>query len=444
MLHEQTGRAAFGRRTRGGIHEAIEARESLLGTEVTRSQRRIVVDSVTVSELVNRYQTVAAMSGTLSGDAVELEHRYGLHVVTFPTHRPNQRTTLNDVIHLNSLDRTAAVVGAAISYASAGHPVVIATATLPHAETIAEALHAAGSEPVLLTARNAHEEADVFATAGAPGRITVATALAGRGVDIVLGAGDEQERKRAVEAGGLVVIGVGRFASSRLDRQLIGRCARQGDPGVAVFHLALDDDNIELPSFLRDAVMSTRQGGVNDSASVPTISRRIAIAQSVHDDVMRDARRRAEEADHELREQRATFVQFRDRLLNASRAGMVRVICGTDAASHALAVTVDDKIREAVDVSGNEDLDEVVERALRQAVLRAVDEEWSNHLQILEMTRFESGLAALTQLDTTVMYTQAARQHFDEFAARALLRSREMLEAVSITVDGNNIQLRLR
>jgi preprotein translocase subunit SecA len=225
-----TGRLAEGRRWRDGLHQAVEAREGLeIGLPAADAAR------ITLQDFMLRYERLAGMTGTIASAAHELKSIYNTPVLVVPTHRPPQREQLPDVVLGTSDERWRAIVAEVGELHAAGRPVLIGTRSIDKSETLSRLLAAAKLAHQVLNARQIAAEAEIVASAGERGRITVATNMAGRGTDIRLGTGVR-------EVGGLHVIISELHESARIDRQLIGRCGRQGDPGSYRRYMAMDDD----------------------------------------------------------------------------------------------------------------------------------------------------------------------------------------------------------
>jgi len=233
IVDEFTGRMMPGRQWQDGLHQAIQAKERL---EITLET--ITAARVTVQDFFKRYKKLAGMTGTASSDAAELRRIYKVGVFKVPTNRPCRRIWYPDRIFSNSDERFQAVADQIVEYNKKGVPVLIGTRSIEKSERLSALLEAAGIEHQILNAKNHEIEAQIVAQAGQPGKVTVATNMAGRGTDIKLGEG-------VAQVGGLHVIGTERHEARRIDRQLAGRCARQGDPGQAQFFISLDDEIIE-------------------------------------------------------------------------------------------------------------------------------------------------------------------------------------------------------
>ena len=230
IVDEFTGRLAEGRKWRDGIHQALEAKEKIEVTVPTGQAARI-----TVQDLFLRYQNLAGMTGTARSSAREVLKIYRTRVIPMPTNRPPQRKVLPDRVFRNTDEKFRAIVDEVKEINAAGRPVLIGTRSIDKSELLSSLLTEAGLEHQVLNANEVEREAEIVALAGQHGKITVATNMAGRGTDIKLGEG-------VAEKGGLLVICTELHDSARIDRQLVGRCGRQGDPGTVRQYLALDDD----------------------------------------------------------------------------------------------------------------------------------------------------------------------------------------------------------
>ncbi|MEN6407814.1 MAG: preprotein translocase subunit SecA [Thermoguttaceae bacterium] len=230
IVDEFTGRLSEGRKWRDGIHQAVEAKQGVEVTVATGQAARI-----TVQDFFLRYEHLAGMTGTAMGSSGELRRIYRCRVLPIPTNRPAIRQRLPDVVFGSAEAKWNAVVEEIRQLHAEGRPVLIGTRSIDKSERLSELLKSVGIEHQVLNANHIETEADIVAQAGRRGRVTVSTNMAGRGTDIKLGDG-------VLELGGLHVICTEMHDSSRIDRQLIGRCGRQGDPGTFRQYLALDDD----------------------------------------------------------------------------------------------------------------------------------------------------------------------------------------------------------
>jgi preprotein translocase subunit SecA len=233
IVDEFTGRMMPGRQWQEGLHQAIQAKERL---EVTLET--ITAARVTVQDFFLRYKKLAGMTGTASSDASELRRIYKVHVFKVPTNRKGRRVWVSDRIFSNEAEKFRAVADQIVEWHSKQVPVLVGTRSIEKSEKLSALLTAANIEHQVLNAKNHEIEAQIVAQAGQPGKVMVATNMAGRGTDIKLGEG-------VAEQGGLHVIGTERHEARRIDRQLAGRCARQGDPGYCRFFVSLEDEIIE-------------------------------------------------------------------------------------------------------------------------------------------------------------------------------------------------------
>ena len=230
IVDEFTGRLAEGRKWRAGLHQAIEARESLMVTAETAEAARI-----TIQDLFLKYRHLCGMTGTVASSASELNSIYKTPVAHIPTNKPPRRTRMTDQVFGNDESKWQAIVEAVAQLHRLGRPVLVGTRSIDKSILLSKLLTTAGIEHEVLNARQLTREADIVAQAGQYAQVTVATNMAGRGTDIRLS-------ETALTAGGLHVIITEMHESERIDRQLTGRCGRQGDPGSYQFFMALQDD----------------------------------------------------------------------------------------------------------------------------------------------------------------------------------------------------------
>ncbi|MCE9547640.1 MAG: preprotein translocase subunit SecA, partial [Planctomycetia bacterium] len=272
IVDEFTGRLAEGRKWRAGLHQAIEARE---GVEITFQTNQAA--RVTIQDFFLLYERLSGMSGTVSTSASELWRIYRLAVAVVPTNRPVARVILPTQVYATADAKWAAVVAEVAEQHAAGRPVLVGTRSIDKSQQLSKLLAAAGIKHQVLNANHVAHEAAIVAQAGQLGRVTVSTNMAGRGTDIVLGPG-------VAELGGLHVIGTELHESARIDRQLIGRCGRQGDPGTWRQYLALDDEILTMGLGPDKAARLLRQGqGQSKSAAgaLPGVEHHFYRAQQI-------------------------------------------------------------------------------------------------------------------------------------------------------------------
>lgn len=268
IVDEFTGRLMFGRRYSDGLHQAIEAKEG-----VTIQQENQTLASITFQNYFRLYAKLAGMTGTAETEAKEFKEIYKCEVVVIPTNRSNIRQDISDVIYKTVEEKFEAIVENIIAIHETRQPILVGTISIEKSELIAAMLRARGVKCNVLNAKYHEKEAEIVSQAGREGAITIATNMAGRGTDILLGGNPEmlaieetgqrsgeaydealdrfrklcaEEKQRVIDAGGLFILGTERHEARRIDNQLRGRCGRQGDPGASQFYLSLEDDLMRL------------------------------------------------------------------------------------------------------------------------------------------------------------------------------------------------------
>ncbi len=298
IVDENTGRTMPGRRWSEGLHQAVEAKE---GLEIQPENQTLA--TTTFQNYFRLYKKLSGMTGTADTEAAEMKEIYGLDVVIIPTHRPMIRNDQNDLIYLNRTGKYNAIIQEIQRVHEAGvAPILIGTATIEASEILSDKLREAGIQHEVLNAKQHEREADIIAQAGSPRAVTIATNMAGRGTDILLGgnwkallakienptpedearlkAEWEQNHDMVLSSGGLHIIGSERHESRRIDNQLRGRAGRQGDPGVSRFYLSLEDDLMRIFAGDRVVAMMRAMGLQEDEAiEHKMVSRSIENAQ---------------------------------------------------------------------------------------------------------------------------------------------------------------------
>ncbi|CAE6719757.1 preprotein translocase subunit SecA [Xanthomonas arboricola] len=336
IVDEFTGRTLSGRRWSDGLHQAVEAKE---GVPVQRENQTLA--SITFQNLFRMYKKLSGMTGTADTEAYEFQSIYGLEVVVIPTNRPTVRKDHPDQVFLNRKGKFNAVLADIEDCAKRGQPVLVGTTSIETSEMLSEHLRKAGVRHEVLNAKQHEREATIVANAGQPGAVTIATNMAGRGTDIVLGGsletelhamGDDisdeqrlaaktewQRRHDAVKAaGGLHIIGTERHESRRIDNQLRGRAGRQGDPGSSRFYLSLEDNLMRI--FASDWVQKAmRMMGMKEDDVIEDrlVSRQIEKAQRKVEAHNFDIRKNLLDFDDVNNDQRKVIYAQRDELLDA-------------------------------------------------------------------------------------------------------------------------------
>ncbi|MCH7225338.1 preprotein translocase subunit SecA [Haloferula sp. A504] len=230
IVDENTGRKMPGRRWSDGLHQAVEAKENVVIEKETQTYA-----TITIQNYFRLYEKLAGMTGTAETEAAEFHDIYKLDVLPIPTNRPNQRKDLNDQVFKTRREKYNAVIAKIKEAHEKGQPVLVGTASVDASETVSRMLKRSKIPHTVLNAKFHMQEAEIIMAAGQKGAVTISTNMAGRGTDIKLGEG-------VADAGGLFVIATERYESRRVDRQLRGRCARQGDPGMSQFYISFEDD----------------------------------------------------------------------------------------------------------------------------------------------------------------------------------------------------------
>jgi len=313
IIDEFTGRMMYGRRFSEGLHQAIEAKE---GVKVQRESKTLA--TISFQNYFRLYEKLSGMTGTAATEAEEFSKIYKLEVTTIPTNKPMIRADLNDLVYKNELGKYQALAKAVKECNKKGQPVLIGTVSIEKNELLSELLSREGIEHQILNAKHHDKEAHIIAQAGRAGAVTVATNMAGRGVDIILGGYpfDQMEFNKVVAAGGLCVIGTERHESRRIDNQLRGRAGRQGDPGMSRFYISMDDDLMRIFGSERMKNMMTALG-VPDDMPIENgmISKSIEQAQKKVETHNFDIRKHLVEYDDVMNKQRETIYKKRRQLL---------------------------------------------------------------------------------------------------------------------------------
>jgi len=334
IVDEHTGRLMYGRRYSDGLHQSIEAKE---GVQIQQESRTLA--TISLQNYFRLYAKLAGMSGTAATETEEFQKIYKIGVLPIPTHVPVQRKDLPDVIYKTTRAKIGAIVEEVGEVTKTGQPILIGTRSIEHNEIVSQYLSRKGITHNVLNAKNHEREAFIIADAGRPGAVTVATNIAGRGVDIVLG-GAKPERKdfdtdtafqkaqkkwedaheQVLQAGGLYVIGTERHESRRIDNQLRGRSGRQGDPGKSKFYVSLEDEIMRIFGGERISnVMTLLKLEEDQPIEHGMISKAIEQAQIKVEGFFFDQRKRLVEFDDVMNRQREVIYARRRRILEGKR-----------------------------------------------------------------------------------------------------------------------------
>jgi preprotein translocase subunit SecA len=430
IVDPRTGRPVPGSRWGQGLHQATEAKE---GVPVERESR--CLSTVTVQNFFRRYEKLAGMTGTATTEAVELKEVYRLEVEIIPPHRERQCIEQPDTLFRTKRDKMAAVVRAVEEAHAMGRPVLVGTGSVEASETLARMLHRAAIPFSLLNAKQHAREAEIIGAAGVKSAVTVAANMAGRGTDIKLGPG-------VADLGGLLVLGTERQESRRLDRQLAGRCARQGDPGETRFFLSLEDDLLRL--FMTKGPMAAfieQSMADKESFSHPLLIRAVEEAQRQVEAAQRAARKQTLSYDDVLDRQRNIVAELREQALHSAQPldcikeqVQEEIVRRLDAEGDRASFHEWMKVTFAVALANlgevpAEELEAFVAQcveavaadyvkrndnnAARFLFVDTLDEHWRNHLQELDDLRQSVRLRSYAQKNPLTEYQHDALRYFE-------------------------------
>ena len=432
IVDEFTGRLMFGRRWSDGLHQAVEAKEG-----VVIQQESKTLATISFQNYFRMYEHLSGMTGTAATEAEEFGKIYKLDVVVIPTHQPMIRKDNSDVIYKSIRAKYGAIAKEIEERHKAGQPVLVGTTSIEKNEVVSELLKRKKVPHNVLNAKNHEREAMIISDAGRPGAVTVATNMAGRGVDIVLGGSNptKSDRDKVVQAGGLHVIGTERHESRRIDNQLSGRSGRQGDPGSSRFYLSLEDDLMRI--FGGEQIgnlMNTLKIPEDQPIENRLISKAIEQAQSKVEGFHFDMRKSLVEFDDVANQQREIVYGLRRRVLAADDLKKeilekVKAQVG-DLDSLWEVVPFDDESRkrfgkqkanvnlaqvvEEVYASREKQVGENVMRQIEKfAYLGAIDHLWIDHIDRIDDLREGVRLRAYGQRDPVVEFKNEAYSMFE-------------------------------
>ena len=490
IVDEFTGRLLPGRRYSEGLHQAIEAKE---GVTIERETQTFA--TVTIQNYFRMYEKLAGMTGTAETEAGEFKQIYKLDVLVIPTNQPVRREDTNDAIYKTRREKYSAIVDEVAFWHGRGRPMLIGTVSVEVSELLSRYLRRRGVPHNVLNAKNHAREAEIVARAGQAGSVTIATNMAGRGTDIKLGPGivpdelrayirehpgaGEWRRFRLERAGGapdggtpgdgeplrcgdfgLLVLGTERHEARRIDRQLRGRCARQGDPGASKFYVSLEDDLMRQFRSERIATIMTRLGlKEGEEMSHPWLNKSIETAQKRVEMNNFSIRKRTLEYDDVMNRQREVIYEYRNRVLHEpdlrpmfaqlveevvedkldefcpeaaspdawglagfeqwlSRTARARLTLSRflreGAPREAIRRAVIDKVSESFRLKERLEGEERANELLRFVMLSSIDELWKDHLYTMDDLRESVGQRAYAQLDPLIEYKKEGFAAFNE------------------------------
>ncbi len=465
IVDENTGRLMTGRRWSDGLHQAVEAKE---GVEIERETQTLA--TITIQNYFRLYRKLSGMTGTAETEAQEFLDIYNLGVLVIPTNRPVQRKDAHDTVYKTKREKYNAALAEIQNVHGAGRPILVGTISVEVSELLSRMLKKAGIIHSVLNAKYHQQEAEIVARAGQRGSVTIATNMAGRGTDIKLGSG-------VPDAGGLHVMGTERHEARRIDRQLRGRCARQGDPGSSHFFISLEDDLMRL--FGSDRIVKVMERvGLEEGQELehPFLNRSIEQAQKRVEQHNFQIRKRTLEYDDVMNKQREIVYGFRnevihgddvrDRLMDIMEEVVVQKVQqfsradadprewnrrgladwvnlnfplgmpeeeitkvaeggqeapvpgslfdGLSPAQFAVAQFIAKSIRDAYELKVSFEQPEALKTVERYTILSAIDRLWQEHLYNMDSLRNSIGLRSYGQRDPLIEYKVEAFKVFDE------------------------------
>ncbi|MCX6891720.1 MAG: preprotein translocase subunit SecA [Verrucomicrobia bacterium] len=465
IVDENTGRLMSGRRWSDGLHQAVEAKEQV---EIERETQTLA--TITIQNYFRLYHKLAGMTGTAETEASEFFDIYKLGVLVIPTNRPVARKDANDSVYKTRREKYNAVLQEIKTVHGQGRPILVGTISVEVSEQLSRLLKKEGIIHSVLNAKYHQQEAEIITRAGGRGAVTIATNMAGRGTDIKLGLG-------VADAGGLHVIGTERHEARRIDRQLRGRCARQGDPGSSHFFISLEDDLMRL--FGSDKIVKYMEKmGLEEGQELehPLLNRSIGQAQKRVEQHNFQIRKRTLEYDDVMNKQREVIYGFRNEIIHAedvrdrlmdimeevvlqkveqftsgtaeisewklrSLADWVNlnfpigmpegeivkaaesgretpvkgsIYDGLSPAQFAVCNFISDSVRKAYDIKISFENPDALKEVERYTILSAIDKLWQEHLYEMDSLRYSIGLRAHGQRDPLIEYKAEAYKIFEE------------------------------
>jgi preprotein translocase subunit SecA len=465
IVDEHTGRLMSGRRWSDGLHQAVEAKE---GVEIERETQTLA--TITIQNYFRLYKKLAGMTGTAETEATEFLDIYKLGVMTIPTNKPNIRKDAHDSVYKTKREKFNAVTKEIKELHARGRPILVGTVSVETSEMLSRMLKRDGLIHSVLNAKYHQQEAEIIARAGQRGAITIATNMAGRGTDIKLGPG-------VTEVGGLHVLGTERHEARRIDRQLRGRCSRQGDPGSSHFFVSLEDDLMRLFGSDRIVKYMEKMGlEEGQELSHPLLNRSIQQAQKRVEQHNFEIRKRTLEYDDVMNRHREVTYGFRNEIINsedvrdrlmdimeevvvdevaqftntdtefndwkvrpladwvnlnfpiglpeaeiikAAESGKETPVSGSffdglSPAQFAVCNFISESVRKAYDIKISFENPEALKEVERFTILSAIDKLWQEHLYEMDSLRYSIGLRGYGQRDPLVEYKAEAFKIFDE------------------------------
>ena len=464
IVDEFTGRLSEGRRFSEGLHQALEAKE---GVKIQEESQTLA--DTTYQNYFRMYKKLAGMTGTAQTEATEFSQIYNLEVISIPTNVPVKRIDQNDLIYKTQNEKFKAVIDEVKKAHEKGQPVLVGTASIERSEVLHEMLKKAGIPHSVLNAKNHEKEAEIIAQAGVKGAVTIATNMAGRGVDIRI---NDEVR----DLGGLYIIGTERHESRRIDNQLRGRAGRQGDPGMSRFYLSLEDNLLRIFGSDRIKAIMDRLG-IDEGESIESrmVTRAVENAQKKVESLHFEARKHLLEYDDVANEQRKTIYKYRDELLDKNYdmsekiaqnrveyatnlldtaeifhgglkddydiknlCSIILADCGEEIDESELKGLeyneLVEKIAQILEVRYNEKMSVLNEEQRKDIekilYLQVLDNAWREHLYQMDILKTGIGLRGYNQKDPLVEYKKESYNLFMELVGRLKTESVKTLQIV--------------
>ena len=423
IVDEFTGRLMPGRRWSGGLHQAIEAKEN-----VRVNPESLTLATITFQNYFRMYKKIGGMTGTAATSAEEFDKVYHLEVVTIPTNKPMVRKDMPDLVYKNQEGKLKAVVQEVKQKHEKGQPVLVGTTSIEKNEYLGKLLEIEGVPHQILNAKNHEKEGEIIAQAGRMGAVTIATNMAGRGVDIILGGNPpiEEDAKKVIELGGLHVIGTERHEARRIDNQLRGRSGRQGDPGSSQFYLSLEDDLLRIFGAERiKGMMNTLKIADDQPINARIISGVIESAQGKIEGFNFDVRKNVLDYDDVMNKHRETIYRKRDEVLEkAKNRGLRPYVLEAVKKAGFKEEEYENKEKEVGEIKIRE-----VERVV---VLRVIDMLWLSHLEEMSYLRDSVRLRAYGQRDPLLEYKSEGHKLFQK-----------LLEQIDLSVGNTMMKIKI-
>ncbi|MCE9541109.1 hypothetical protein K8R03_00945 [Candidatus Kaiserbacteria bacterium] len=428
IVDEFTGRLQPGRRWSDGLHQAIEAKE---GVNVQQESRTFA--SITFQNYFRLYGKLAGMTGTAVTSAEEFYKVYGLNTVVVPTNRVAQRIDHQDQMFQTESGKMRAIARTVKALSEKGQPVLVGTASVEKNELLSAHFRQEGIPHEVLNAKNHEREGEIIAQAGRKGGVTIATNMAGRGVDIKLGGnpGTPEEYDAVKELGGLFVLGTERHEARRIDNQLRGRSGRQGDPGETQFFVSLEDSLMRIfASDMIKRVMGTFKIPEDEPIYNGMITRSLEKAQTKIEELNFDARKHVLAYDDVLNIQRQSIYSRRRLLLTGTNEDLDEELSRLSLGDESLVKLIAQK---------KSDLSESFYPTVRRILLQGIDFLWVEHLEAMEYLRSSVNLRAYGQRDPLVEYKKEGLKLFqtmeETYQMQAIAALQNMGNAPAVAIN---------